>query len=98
MCFGIEDVMTIISGPLHRRLRGSIHFRCTASWGAPALGHARYANYSVIAGAICRIVILLTANPILSIYSVVIITIFTETIVLSIRVYRMKTRDLWSCV
>jgi PST family polysaccharide transporter len=61
-----------------------------------ALGHANYANYSVIAGAICHIIMLLITIPILSIYSVAIITIITETIVLSVRLYGVKRHNLWS--
>ncbi len=60
-----------------------------------ALGHAKYANYSVIAGAICHIIMLLITIPILSIYSVAIITIITETIVLSVRIYGVKKHGLW---
>ncbi len=61
-----------------------------------ALGHAKYANYSVAVGAVCHIIMLLITIPIMSIYSVAIITIITETIVLSIRVYGVKKHSLWS--
>ncbi len=61
-----------------------------------ALGHAKYANFSVAVGAICHIIMLLITIPILSIYSVAIITIITETIVLSIRIYGVKKHSLWS--
>lgn len=60
-----------------------------------ALGYAKYANYSVIAGAIGHIIMLLITIPILSIYSVAIITIITETIVLSVRIYGVKKHSLW---
>jgi len=61
-----------------------------------ALGHAKYANYSVIIGAVCHIIMLLITIPILSIYSVAIITIITESIVLSVRIYGVKKQSLWS--
>jgi len=61
-----------------------------------ALGHARYANYSVVTGSICHLLMLILTIPILSIYSVVVITIVTESIVLAIRIHGVRRHHLWS--
>ncbi|UCG60515.1 MAG: oligosaccharide flippase family protein [Candidatus Zixiibacteriota bacterium] len=60
-----------------------------------ALDHSRYANFSVVAGSICHVLLLLIAIPFINIYWVAIITIITESIVLAIRAYGVRKYHLW---
>lgn len=52
-----------------------------------AFGFEKYANYSVVTGSIIHIIVLLFVYPFLSIYSMVILLIFTQIIVFSVRAY-----------
>ena len=60
-----------------------------------ALGYPRYANMSVIVGSLSHIILLLIIIPFIDVYMVVGITIITESIVLTIRVYGVNKYNLW---
>lgn len=62
-----------------------------------ALGYPKYANFSVIYGSIFHLLalIVLAVTSYLNIYSVAVLVLITETIVLMIRVYGVKKHRLW---
>ncbi len=63
-----------------------------------ALGYKNYANYSVVAAAIFHLIGLtaLAHFHIVSIYSIVILLIFTQSIDFFIRFYGVKKNNLWA--
>ena len=52
-----------------------------------AFGYEKYANYSVVIGSIVHVLILILFYPFLSIYTMVMLLIFTQIIVFSVRAY-----------
>jgi len=60
-----------------------------------ALGYAKYFNMSIIVASIFHIIGLLCLSPFINLYNVIILTLITETIVLSIRIYAIKKNNLW---
>ncbi|HUV30382.1 MAG TPA: flippase [Acidobacteriota bacterium] len=61
-----------------------------------ALGHARYANFSVVVGSIVHLLLLAAIIPVINAYLVVVVTIVTESIVLAVRVYGVRKQRLWN--
>ncbi len=55
-----------------------------------AMGHANYANYSVVAAACVHVLMLVAAIPVLSVKLVVVLLIITQLIVLSIRLVGVR--------
>lgn len=55
-----------------------------------AFGYEKYANYSVVAGSVVYFLILMILYPYLTIYQVVILLIFTQVIVFSIRMHGVR--------
>ncbi len=60
-----------------------------------ALGHAKYFNISIIAASIFHIIGLFCISPFINLYNVIVLTLLTETVVLSIRIYAIKKNNLW---
>ncbi|GAB6888631.1 hypothetical protein JCM13304A_21300 [Desulfothermus okinawensis JCM 13304] len=60
-----------------------------------ALGYPEYANYSVIVASFIHLILLLIISPVINIYLVAFITIFSQMFVLLIRFYGIKKHNLW---
>ena len=60
-----------------------------------ALGHEKYANYSIAIGSVGHLILIALIIPMISLKLVVLATMVTETIVLAIRIYGVKKHRLW---
>lgn len=59
------------------------------------LGQQKYANGSVVIGAVVHLGMILLISPFMNIYLVAGLVVFTELVVLSIRAYGVKRHNLW---
>lgn len=60
-----------------------------------ALGHERYANFSVAVGSVVHILMIVSLIPVISPTRVVLATMVTELLILGIRVYGVRKHQLW---
>ena len=60
-----------------------------------AMGHEKYANFSIAIGSLCHLLFISLLAPVISMHLVVGVTMLTETIILGVRVYAVRKHRLW---
>jgi PST family polysaccharide transporter len=61
-----------------------------------ALGFSKHFNMSLVISSLIHILGLLIIIPFINVYLIVIMTIITQALILSIRLYGVKKYNLWS--